>query len=85
MSVTDNWSEIGPGSITGFGLLADRGSGGVPSGVESSVGTRASANAPLYSPDNPIFWVGALLLVIGGAVGLSGWVDLGPVKGKASV
>jgi hypothetical protein len=85
MSVTENWSEIGPGSITGFGLVADRGSGGVPSGVEGAVATRTSANPPLYSPDNPLFWVGALLLVVGGAVGLSGWVDVGPVKGKASV
>jgi hypothetical protein len=82
---TDTWSEIGPGSITGFGAQADRGSGGVGPGMSGTVSTAAASGAPLYSPDNPLFWVGALLLVVGGAVGLSGWVDVGPIKGKASV
>lgn len=83
--VSDTWAEIGPGSITGFGAQADRGSGGMTSGVENTVATRASSTPPLWSPDNPLFWVAGLLALVGGAVGLSGWVDLGPIKGKASV
>jgi hypothetical protein len=83
--LTDTWSEIGPGSITGFGAQSDGGSGGVRSGVTSAVATASGSAAPIYSPDNPLFWVGILLLTIGGAVGLSGWVDVGPIKGKASV
>lgn len=82
---SDTWAELGPGSITGWSMSADRGSGGVSTGVESAAATRAGDNPPLFSPDNPLFWVAGLLLVVGGAVGLSGWVDLGPIKAKGSV
>lgn len=82
---SSDWSEISPSAITGWGLRADGGSGGVTTGVESNVATASSTTPPLYSPDNPLFWVGGLLILVGGFVGLSGWVDLGPIKGKASV
>lgn len=77
---------IAPGSITGFGAgQADSGSGGVSSGVTSSVVTRASGNPPLYSPDNPLFWLGALLLATVGLIQVSTHVKAGPFKGSASI
>ena len=85
MSTTSDWSEIGPGSITGFGALADRGSGGMASGVESNVATASSNSAPLWSPDNPLFWFGVGLLAVGGFLGVSEWVNVGPIRERASV
>ncbi len=80
------WAGINPGSVTGFGAgQADSGSGGVTAGVESAVSTRASANAPLYSPDNPLFWLGLLLLATVGLVQVSTHVKAGPLKGAASI
>ena len=81
-----NWTdEINPGVLTGFGAgQADQGSGGVQSGVTSAVVAKQGA-APLYSPDNPLFWFGAILLVAVGAVTFSTSVDIGPLKGKARV
>ena len=77
---------IGPTSIVGFGSTqTDGGSGGVSTGVASAVATASGARAPLYSPDNPLFWFGGLLLLIGGAVVISTSVDVGPVKGKLTV
>jgi hypothetical protein len=79
----DNWTEIGPSSITGFGLRPDGGSGGVSSGVASSVTTAAAATPPWYSPDNPLFWFGALALLVTGAVTMSTSVDIGKLKAAA--
>ena len=80
------WGEIGPGSITGYGgAAAGGGSGGVTSGVQSAVVTAAGVNAPRYSPDNPLFWFGALLLAAGGFIFVSTHVKAGPLKGSASI
>lgn len=86
MSIGNTWAdELSPGAVTGFGAgYADRGSGGVVSGVQSAVTAQQGA-APLYSPDNPLFWFGAILLVAVGAITVSTSVDLGPLKGKARV
>jgi hypothetical protein len=82
----ESWMGIGPGAVTGFGAgQADSGSGGVGSGVESTVVTRGGANAPLYSPDNPLFWVGVLLLATFGLIHVSTNVKAGPLKGAASI
>ena len=81
--MSSTWSDLNVGSITGFGgAQADQGSGGVGSGVETAAATRSGPTPPLYSPQNPLFWFGGLLAVVGGLVGFSGWVDLGPLKGK---
>jgi hypothetical protein len=84
MSMT--WvNELSPGAVTGFGDgQADQGSGGVRSGVQNAV-TASQGAAPLYSPDNPLFWFGAILLVAVGAITVSTSVDLGPLRGKARV
>jgi hypothetical protein len=80
----DDWSELNPGTLTGAAFSQpDQGSGGLRTGLASS--TAGGPNPPLYSPDNPLFWFGAVLLAVGGFIGLSGWVDVGPlkIKGKA--
>lgn len=82
----EDWSSaITPGMVTGFSDgYADRGSGGVVSGITQSIVSGEGA-APLWSPDNPLFWFGALLLGAVGAITLSTSVDLGPLKGKAKI
>lgn len=80
----DDWSELNPGTLTGAAFARpDQGSGGVRTGLASAAA--GGPNPPLYSPDNPLFWFGAVLLAVGGFIGISGWVDLGPLKlkGKA--
>lgn len=82
---SDSWLGISPGSVTGFGAgQADSGSGGVTSGVEGSVVTRTGAGAPLYSPDNPLFWFGAALLLAAGLIHVSTSVKAGPLKANVS-
>lgn len=83
MSVSDNWDEIGPGQITGWGTGADRGSGGVESGVTSSVTTAAAGTPPFYSPDNPLFWFAGFLILVTGAITVSTSVDVGKLRAKA--
>lgn len=88
MSMTsDTWLEsLNAGAMTGFGGVApDQGSGGVTSSLDAAVSTRGGPTPPLWSPDNPLFWFAALLLGVGGFIGVSGWVDVGPIKGKAKV
>ena len=80
------WSGISPAAITGFGLGSpDGGSGGMTTGVDGAVGTAAGAHPPLYSPDNPLFWVGLLLLAGFGLVHISTSFKAGPASGSASV
>jgi hypothetical protein len=78
------WADqISPGLVTGFGAgQDDRGSGGVASQMHV---TAEQGAPPLWSPDNPLFWFGAILLTAVGAITFSTSVDLGPLKGKASV
>jgi hypothetical protein len=87
MSMSDDWSSsLNAGSLTGAAFAQpDQGSGGLRSGLASAVTTAGGPNPPLWSPDNPLFWFGGLLLAVGGFIGVSGWVDVGPLKlkGKA--
>ena len=78
-------SALTPGLITGFGGAGvDQGSGGLTTGLAAAVNASTGA-APLWSPDNPLFWFGAILLAAVGAITISTSVDLGPLKGKARV
>jgi hypothetical protein len=80
----DTWlGSLNAGALTGYaGTQPDQGSGGVPSGIHAAAVTRGGPTPPLYSPDNPLFWFGGALLLVAGFIGFSGWVDLGPLKGK---
>lgn len=80
------WADaLSPGMITGFGAgHADRGSGGMATGVQTAV-TAEQGTAPLWSPDNPLFWFAAIALAAVGAITVSTSVNLGPLKGKARV
>jgi hypothetical protein len=82
----DNWLGIGPAAVTGFSDgSADRGSGGVTSGVDNTATTAAGPAAPLWSPDNPLFWLAGLLLAAGGLIYVSGHVKAGPLSATASI
>ncbi|HEX3948078.1 MAG TPA: hypothetical protein VHW47_10245 [Acidimicrobiales bacterium] len=78
------WDTLNAGNLFGAGLgRADSGSGGVTSGVQTAVQTSAQAQAPLYSPDNPLFWFGGALLLALGAITFSTSLDVGPLKTSA--
>jgi hypothetical protein len=84
--MTESWAGINPASITGFnGAEPGGGSGGVTAGVESAVGTAATSNAPLYSPENPLFWFALLLAGATGLFFVSTHVKVGPAKGSISI
>jgi hypothetical protein len=84
--MVDTWAGISPQAITGFaGTQPGGGSGGVTQGVESAVGTPASATPPLYSPQNPLFWFGVFLAAAAGLFHLSTNVKAGPVKDSLSI
>lgn len=80
------WSGITPGAITGWGgSQPGSGSGGITSGVDATVTTAQTANPPLWSPQNPLFWVGGFLLAAAGLFHLSTTVKAGPVKDSLSL
>jgi hypothetical protein len=82
----DTWLGISPQAITGFGgTQVGSGSGGVASGVDASITTPEAANPPLYSPQNPLFWLGVLLLAAGGLFHLSTSASAGPAKASLSI
>jgi hypothetical protein len=87
MSLMDNWvGDINPATITGHGGgLADNGSGGLMTGMASSVTTRPGADAPGWSPESGLFWFGAFALLAAGAIVISTAVDVGPVRLKGKV
>lgn len=85
--MADTWlGSLNAGALTGYaGTQPDQGSGGMISGLDAATVTRGGPNPPLWSPDNPLFWFAGALLVVGGFIGLSGWVDVGPIKAKGKV
>ncbi|MGA2835505.1 MAG: hypothetical protein ABSF84_02800 [Acidimicrobiales bacterium] len=86
MGPDTTWAGINPANITGFGgTQPGNGSGGVQSGVDGTVTTAESANPPLYSPQNPLFWLGVLLLAAGGLFHLSTSASAGPAKASVSI
>jgi hypothetical protein len=75
----DDWSDLlNPDVITGWSAAPDHGSGGLHSTLHSP--TREGNHAPIWSPENPIFWLGAILVLATGFVYVSTSVKLGPVK-----
>jgi hypothetical protein len=62
------------------------GGGGFAAGTEA-LGTDVTSTSArwLVSPQNPLFWFGALLLVTVGAAGVAGSVRLGPARVSGSV
>lgn len=82
----DTWTSISPAALTGFGgTQVGGGSGGIASGVDAAVTTHEAANPPLWSPQNPLFWVGVLLLAAGGLFHLSTSASAGPAKASVSI
>lgn len=81
----NDWTGINPASLTGFsGGQPDSGSGGLVTGVAAAAATRADTNAPLYSPQNPLFWVAGFMLAAAGLVYASAHIKAGPFKASAS-
>ena len=84
------WDDIGP-AMLGFGAQGPGGSSGaggsgpVGSGLSSAVATAGGAAPAWYSPDNPLFWFGALLVAATGLITISTSAKAGPFKGKAVI
>jgi len=78
-----------PGAGTWEGIdepiaWADSGSGGLEPGIVAA--TRPpGTNPPLYSPENPLFWLGVLGLLGTGAIFVSAHWKVGSEKGSVSV
>jgi hypothetical protein len=86
MGADETWAGINPGTITGWGgSQVGGGSGGMQSGVDQTVTTAETANPPLWSPQNPLFWVAGFLLAAAGLFHLSTTVKAGPVKDSLSI
>lgn len=51
--------------------------------VASAAGPSSSDNSPIWSPEHPLFWVGAIVAVTVGLIGVNSSLRIG--KFKASV
>lgn len=65
------------------GWDVDRGSGGLEPGISAS--TPPGTNPPLYSPENPLFWFGALIVLGTGLVYVSTHWRIGKESGSISI
>lgn len=82
LTLGDDWGDLlNPEVVTGWSQAPDHGSGGLSSGLESS--TREGFDAPIWSPENPIFWLGVVLALASGFVYFSTSFKVGPVHGSA--
>ena len=85
LSITDtpSFEDLFAPTAFGFDPAADRGAGGLESGVAAA--TRTGNDAPLWSPDNPLFWFGGFLLAAFGLVFVSTHIKAGPVRANVSI
>jgi hypothetical protein len=77
-----DWDNVGP-AMYGFSDDPAKGSGALTPGM--TMFTRSTPHAPLYSPENPLFWLGGLLLLASGAIYLSTSFKVGPAKGSLNL
>lgn len=78
----DTWEDLTSPALIG-GWDVDGGSGGLETGLQAA--TRTSSMAPLWSPDNPLFWAAVVLVIATGGIYLSSHLKVGPLKASASV
>ena len=76
------WSDLTSPAVGG-GWAVDDGSGGLEPGLRAS--TPPGTMPPWYSPENPLFWVGAVLLFGTGLIYVSAHWKVGVAKGSVSV
>ena len=82
-SESQTWAGLmSPGGLGGWGS-ADNGSGGLEPGLLAA--TPPGNMAPIYSPDNPVFWVGVLIALGTGLIVISTHWKVGPSKGSVTV
>jgi hypothetical protein len=76
------WDAIGPGRFgSSDDVLVSVPTGGSP-GTANAIG----AHPPVWSPQNPLFWFGGLLLATGfGLFAVGGNVRVGKTKASASI
>ncbi len=55
-----------------------------PPGIERAAGPSVD-HLPLFSPDNPLFWFGALLAATLGLIAVSGSIRVGPASVSGQV
>ncbi len=81
-SDADTWEGLTSPEILG-GWAVDGGSGGLSPGIVAS--TSGKKMPPLYSPENPLFWVGVVVLLVTGGLYVSAHWKVGPAKGSVTV
>lgn len=85
MAVTNVWDQVSAKNILGIdgaSVPANAQTDTKP-GIARAAGPAPTDGAPLWSPDNPLFWFGALAALTFGLVAFSTSVRVG--SGRASV
>jgi len=79
------WTTINPANVTGLGQGSTPGTGSLTSGVAQAAATAPANHPPLWSPDNPMFWVGVLAVGTVGLWAISVNVKAGGAKASLSL
>lgn len=79
------WDTINPANLTGLGVGELPGSGGLTTGVAQAAATRPANHPPLWSPDNPLFWVGIIAAATVGLWAMSVNVKAGGAKASLTL
>lgn len=83
LGLDDTWVGLTSPELVGGFSNVDAGSGGLEPGVSAS--TPPGNMAPWYSPENPLFWVGVVILFGTGLIAVSTHWKIGPAKGSESI
>lgn len=80
------WATPSPGAKYGGSFLSGRVDPGAASaGTEGVAGPPAGGHAHLWHPDNGMFWVGVLVIVVFGIGGAATTVRVGPAKVSGAI
>jgi hypothetical protein len=80
------WDTLNPYDQLGLSRMVPQSamSSGSPS-IATASGPSRHDNPSPFSPDSPLFWIGALLLATAGLIGVSTSARVGPLRTSASL
>ena len=80
--MTVAWQDINPQAITGF---AGTGGGSSEPALATGAPTPGRIAPPVWSPDNPLFWLALVLAATVGLYAVSVTAKAGPAKASVSL